>query len=117
MKLRRISAFLLALLLVPLLLLPVLAAEPSVETTVPVSHDMHSRLLAALDEQGSESGAYARLKTVIDGLGGTKIALIVLTAAVVILVILVLVIRAVYRRVYRRGGYRKTRGYRSYRGR
>jgi len=45
-----------------------------------------------------------------------KITFIVLAAALVILVVLILVIRAVCRRIYRRGGYRKTRGYYGYRG-
>lgn len=45
-----------------------------------------------------------------------KVTILVLAAALVVLIILILVIRAIYRRIYRRGGYRKTRGYHGYRG-
>jgi len=66
MKLRRISALLLAVLLMAVLLLPVVAEKPSVETTILFTHDLHSHLMPAQDEQGNEYGGYARLKTVID---------------------------------------------------
>ena len=63
---RRISAFVLAVLLL-CDLLPTLAASPqSHTTTVLFTHDLHSHFLPQSDGQGNESGGYARLKTALD---------------------------------------------------
>lgn len=64
--LRRISAFPLAVLMVLVLALPALANAPSTQATILFTHDMHSHLLPATDETGTEYGGYARLKTAID---------------------------------------------------
>lgn len=62
---RRVSAFLLAVVLL-CALLPALAAAGSHTTTVLFTHDLHSHFLPQLDGQGNESGGYARLKTALD---------------------------------------------------
>lgn len=64
--LRRLSALLLALLLAVRLVLPALADAPTTQVTILFTHDMHSHLLPATDETGTEYGGYARLKTAID---------------------------------------------------
>lgn len=64
--LRRISAFLLALVMALALALPALADAPTTQATILFTHDMHSHLLPATDETGREYGGYARLKTAID---------------------------------------------------
>ena len=46
--------------------LPVRAAEESGQATILFTHDLHSHLLPAADEDGGEYGGYARLMTVID---------------------------------------------------
>lgn len=63
---RRISAFLLSVLLL-CAMLPTLAA-PSGDRTVTVlfTHDLHSHFLPQADGRGGESGGYARLKTALD---------------------------------------------------
>ena len=72
MKVRRFSAFFLALLLAVLCVLPVGAvAEGCTQetnvTTILFTHDLHSHFLPQSTAEGGESGGYARLKTVIDG--------------------------------------------------
>ena len=63
---RRISAFLLAVLLL-CSLLPALAARPGSHTaTVLFTHDLHSHFLPQSDGKGGQSGGYARLKTALD---------------------------------------------------
>lgn len=63
---RRISAFLLAVLLL-CALIPALAARPgSHSATVLFTHDLHSHFLPQSDGKGGESGGYARLKTALD---------------------------------------------------
>ena len=63
---RRVSACLLAVLLL-CSLLPALAASPERHsTTVLFTHDLHSHFLPQSDGQGNESGGYARLKTALD---------------------------------------------------
>lgn len=66
MKIRRFSAFALALLLTMLCALPAAAQPPAQETTVLFTHDLHSHFLPQPTAEGGESGGYARLKTVID---------------------------------------------------
>ena len=63
---RRISAFLLAVLLL-CSLLPALAAGGGSHTaTVLFTHDLHSHFLPQPDGRGGESGGYARLKTALN---------------------------------------------------
>lgn len=63
---RRVSACLLAVLLL-LSLLQALAASPNNHsTTVLFTHDLHSHFLPQPDGAGGESGGYARLKTALD---------------------------------------------------
>ena len=63
---RRVSAFLMAVMLL-CSLLPALAASPGEHTTtVLFTHDLHSHFLPQSDGQGKQSGGYARLKTVLD---------------------------------------------------
>lgn len=47
------------------LILPASAAEAGGQATVLFTHDLHSHLLPAVDENGGEYGGYARLMTVI----------------------------------------------------
>lgn len=65
---RRISAWLLVLILTALSVLPVQAAgrENGETVTVLFTHDLHSHFLPQTTEDGGESGGYARLKTAID---------------------------------------------------
>lgn len=65
---QRISAWLLALILAALSVLPVQAAgrENGETVTVLFTHDLHSHFLPQTAEDGGESGGYARLKTAID---------------------------------------------------
>lgn len=63
---RRLSALLLSALFTLALLAPAMAEEPAIQTTILFTHDLHSHLMPALDESGSEYGGYARLKTAID---------------------------------------------------
>ena len=63
---RRVSAFLLTVLLL-FSMLPALAASPdSYSATVLFTHDLHSHFLPQPDGEGGESGGYARLKTALD---------------------------------------------------
>lgn len=62
---RRVSAFLLAVLLL-FSMLPALAAPTQNTTTVLFTHDLHSHFLPQADGEGGESGGYARLKTALD---------------------------------------------------
>lgn len=65
---RRVSSFLMALVLL-FLLVPAAGAEPAVqdyETTILFTHDLHSHFLPQRTEDGGESGGYARLKTALD---------------------------------------------------
>ena len=63
---RRVSAFLLTILLL-CSMLPALAASPRENTaTVLFTHDLHSHFLPQPDGTGGESGGYARLKTALD---------------------------------------------------
>ena len=67
MKFRRISAWLLALVLAALCAVPAGAASaPDRETTILFTHDLHSHFLPQPTGDGGESGGYARLKTAID---------------------------------------------------
>ena len=64
---RRLSALILAVCLTLAAALPALAARPAQEQiTVLFTHDLHSHLLPAVDESGTQYGGYARLKSVID---------------------------------------------------
>ena len=63
---RRVSSFLLAIILL-CSILPALAASPQRHTTtVLLTHDLHSHVLPQADGQGNESGGYAHLKTALD---------------------------------------------------
>ena len=67
MRFRRISAWLLALVVAALCAVPARAAQgPERETTILFTHDLHSHFLPQPTGDGGESGGYARLKTVID---------------------------------------------------
>ena len=64
---RRLSAWLLVCLLaVSLCVIPADANEPTYETTILFTHDLHSHFLPQQAADGGESGGYARLKTAID---------------------------------------------------
>ena len=63
---RRVSAFLLAVLLLCSLLPALAAPAESHTTTVLFTHDLHSHFLPQSDGKGKESGGYARLKTALD---------------------------------------------------
>ena len=64
---RRLSALILAVCLTLAAALPALASQPAGEqVTVLFTHDLHSHLLPAVDESGTQYGGYARLKTAID---------------------------------------------------
>ena len=63
-----LKKYLSILLLVSLLLalaLPASASEQSQQATILFTHDLHSHLLPAVDENGGEYGGYARLMTLI----------------------------------------------------
>ena len=64
--LRQAGALLMALLMTMLLCVPALAEAPAESVTILFTHDLHSHLLPAEDEQGRSYGGYARLKTAID---------------------------------------------------
>ena len=67
-RLRRISSFLMALVML-VLMIPAAGAEGAAqtyETTVLFTHDLHSHFLPQQTEDGGESGGYARLKTALD---------------------------------------------------
>ena len=67
MRFRRISAWLLALVVAALCAVPAGAAQgPDREATILFTHDLHSHFLPQPTGDGGESGGYARLKTVID---------------------------------------------------
>lgn len=63
--LKRISCVLLSAVLLCMLCFPALAAEKPREATILFTHDLHSHLLPARDEDGGMYGGYARLMTVI----------------------------------------------------
>ena len=64
--LKRLSALVLALLMVLTLGITAFAEEPEIEqVTILFTHDLHSHLLPSADEDGGEYGGYARLMTVI----------------------------------------------------
>ena len=63
---RRISAFLLAVLLLCSLLPALAAGGESHTATVLFTHDLHSHFLPQPDGRGGESGGYARLKTALN---------------------------------------------------
>ena len=63
--LAQITSILLATLILMSLCIPVLAEEPAQTATILFTHDLHSHLLPARDEDGGEYGGYARLMTVI----------------------------------------------------
>lgn len=64
-SLARISCLLLSLIILLTLCIPAMAAEKPREATILFTHDLHSHLLPARDEDGGEYGGYARLMTVI----------------------------------------------------
>lgn len=61
----QITSVLLAVLILMSLCVPVVAAESEQTATILFTHDLHSHLLPARDEDGGEYGGYARLMTVI----------------------------------------------------
>lgn len=63
---KRICSLLMAVVLTVLLALPASAALAAERVTVLFTHDLHSHLQPANDENGVSYGGYARLKTVID---------------------------------------------------
>lgn len=63
--LRKIFAVLMCVLLLGTMLLP-LKAEDTKHATILFTHDLHSHLLPAEDEDGGEYGGYARLMSVIN---------------------------------------------------
>ena len=65
---RRIAGLFMVVCLLCALVLPVgaEAASGTQETTVLFTHDLHSHFLPVQEEDGHESGGYARLKTVLD---------------------------------------------------
>lgn len=63
---KRLFGLLLAVLVLGSLVMPAAAAEEARQVTILFTHDMHSHLQPASDENGSSYGGYARLKTVID---------------------------------------------------
>jgi len=67
MKLRgKLAALLSLLMLVSILAIPAGAEGNGGETTVLFTHDLHSHFLPVPEEDGGQSGGYARLKTVLD---------------------------------------------------
>ena len=62
---RRILVLMLALLLVLPTVLSVSAGAPTTQATILFTHDLHSHLLPAMDENGNQYGGYARLMTAI----------------------------------------------------
>lgn len=65
MKKSAVSLLFIVILLLTMTV-PAMAAEKAQRVTVLFTHDMHSHLLPANDENGASYGGYARLKTVID---------------------------------------------------
>lgn len=63
--LRKLISTVFALSVICTCFLPVRAAEDSRQATILFTHDLHSHLLPAADEDGGEYGGYARLMTVI----------------------------------------------------
>lgn len=63
---KRIYSLLMAVVLTVLLAVPASASLAAERVTVLFTHDMHSHLQPANDENGVSYGGYARLKTVID---------------------------------------------------
>ena len=61
----RILCLLLSLAMLPVLFLPAAAAEKRQTATILFTHDLHSHLLPARDEDGGAYGGYARLMTAI----------------------------------------------------
>ena len=64
-KLVRVCALILAAVMLLSLVVTVFAAEESTPVTVLFTHDLHSHLLPATDENGESYGGYARLMTAI----------------------------------------------------
>ena len=64
-KLVRVCALILAAVMLLSLVVTVFAAEESTPVTVLFTHDLHSHLLPATDENGQSYGGYARLMTAI----------------------------------------------------
>lgn len=62
---RKLFAIIMCVLLMATMFLP-LRAEDTTEATILFTHDLHSHLLPAEDEDGGEYGGYARLMTVIN---------------------------------------------------
>lgn len=63
---KRFFSLLLAVMLLASLAVPAAAAEAPEQVTILFTHDMHSHLQPANDENGHSYGGYARLKTVVD---------------------------------------------------
>ena len=63
--LKKYLSILLLIALVLTLALPASASEQSQQATILFTHDLHSHLLPAVDENGGEYGGYARLMTLI----------------------------------------------------
>lgn len=61
----RVCALILAAVMLLSLVITVFAAEESTPVTILFTHDLHSRLLPANDENGQSYGGYARLMTAI----------------------------------------------------
>lgn len=64
-KLVRVCALILAAVMLLSLVVTVFAAEESTPVTILFTHDLHSHLLPATDENGESYGGYARLMTAI----------------------------------------------------
>lgn len=62
---KKVICMVLAFCVVLAFFLPVQAAEKSRQATILFTHDLHSHLLPAANEDGGEYGGYARLMTVI----------------------------------------------------
>lgn len=63
---RRLTAAVLAALMLFCMLLPAAAADAGNETTILFTHDLHSHFLPQPTDEGGESGGYARLATALD---------------------------------------------------
>ncbi len=66
MRIKRWMCAAIAAALCVIMLLPGAALAENEEITILFTHDLHSHLLPAIDEDGKEYGGYARLKTLID---------------------------------------------------
>lgn len=62
---KRLSALILAAVVMLSLCLPAAAQEETTDVTILFTHDLHSHLLPSAKEDGGEYGGYARLMTVI----------------------------------------------------